>query len=97
MTGFSISGPLYFVRRADAICRPDTSSLFGRANRNFFVLWLISSTDSSFKSMKPWSLPLKATFWGEEALGWGSLGTVFCSSLEGGAAGLGFLLGSVIR
>lgn len=38
MTGFSISGPLYFVSNADAIERPETSSLLGSAKRNFFVL-----------------------------------------------------------
>jgi len=84
-TGFSMPGPLYFVNSADAICSPETSSLFGSANRNFFVLWLISSTDSSFRSMKPWSPPVKVAVWGAEALGEGVAGTVSCSAAEGGA------------
>ncbi len=94
MTGLSISAPLYFVSSADAIDSPDTSSLFGSAKRNFLVLWLISSTDSSFRSMKPWSPPRKA-FWGAEAEGAGEAGTVLRSSAEGGACASG--LGSVIR
>jgi len=47
--------------------------------------------------MKPWSPPLKAMPCGEEALGWGALGIVVCSSFDGGAPGLGFLFGSVMR
>ena len=60
IAGLSISGPLNFVRIADAITRPLTWSLSGKAKRNFFVLWLTSSTLSSFKLMKPWSPPVKA-------------------------------------
>ena len=54
------------------------------------MLWLMFSTDSSFRSMKPWSPPEKAAVWGAEALGPGLEGTVFRSSLEGGtyASGL---------
>jgi len=35
--------------------------------------------------MKPWAPPVNAEAWGEDALGEGELGTVFCSSLEAGA------------
>jgi hypothetical protein len=62
MTGFSISGPLYFVNSAEAICSPLTVSSSGRANLNFFVLWLMFSTLSSLRLMKPWSPPVKALF-----------------------------------
>ena len=43
-----------------ATLRPEVWLLSGRANRNLFVLWLISSISSSFKLMKPWSPPVKA-------------------------------------
>ena len=49
------------------------------------MLWLIFSTDSSFRSMKPCSPPVKAALWGAEALGPGLEGTVLRSSFEGGA------------
>ena len=43
------------------------------------------STDSSFRSMKPWSPPEKAAVWGDDALGAGFEGMVLRSSFEGGA------------
>ena len=56
------------------------------------MLWLMFSTDSSFRSMKPWSPPEKVADWGAEALGAGLEGTVFRSSFEGGAYASGLLM-----
>ena len=55
MTGFSISGPLYLVKRALATLRPLTASASSNLKRNFLVLWLMFSTLSRAKLMNPWS------------------------------------------
>jgi len=59
MAGFSISGPLYLVINALATGSPETASSSSSLKRNFLVLWLIFSTLSNTKLMKPWSPPLK--------------------------------------
>lgn len=53
MIGFSMSGPLNFVKIADATLRPLTWSGSGRAKWNILVLWLKSSILSSFKLINP--------------------------------------------
>ena len=53
MTGFSISGPLYLVKIADATFRPLTWSSSGNSKKNFFVLWLTFSTFASLKLTHP--------------------------------------------
>jgi hypothetical protein len=45
-----------------ATLRPETMSSSGSLKRNRLVLWLMSSTSSSFKVMKPWSPPVNAFF-----------------------------------
>jgi hypothetical protein len=60
ITAFSIPGPLYLVKSAEATLKPLTWSPSGSAKRNFLVLWLTSSTLWSFRLMKPWSPPVKA-------------------------------------
>lgn len=55
-------------RCSQATRNPETASSEGRANRNFLVLWLNTSTLSSFKSIHPWSPPRKV-----DVRGFGSL------------------------
>lgn len=73
--------PCRLKRRCSQATRnPETASSVGRANRNFLVLWLNTSTLSSFKSIHPWSPPRKV-----DAADFGSLA-------EGGLLGLLWLL-----
>lgn len=65
---FSSLGPLYLVKMALAMCRPDTLSLSGSSKRKRLVLWLMFSTSDSFSDRKPWSPPVRAGLAGALAL-----------------------------
>ena len=68
MTGFCISGPLYFVMTAEATGRPLSMSSSGSLNVSFLVLWLTISDFSRTSEMKPWSPPVKAGLAGALAI-----------------------------
>jgi hypothetical protein len=67
ITGFSAPSGLNLVKMALAICTPETISSSGSLKRSFFVLWLTSSTLSTFKGMNPCSPPVNAAFAGVPA------------------------------